>query len=181
MKNILLLFTMATMLSCTNPQDNNLQLEIPASKQLVQGTSQIPADNPVSAMALDNTRYTWADLDNYYRTTLPSEKDKAYYKNLKNMAFSMLVNVFDLPEKAPKEVVAFYVEEQAQMPYTPFVNEFVICLIQLQGYWPEEKIQRCALDRYEKTKAYYLKNEIWRAKWTDEQTKYTPLLAVANK
>ena len=164
-------------MSCSNRQDN-LQIEIPhAAKLPPEGAGQIPSDNPVMMMTYNSANYTWRDMDAYYRNVMPQENEKHYFKNLKNMAFANLVNVFKLPEQAPAEVVAYYVEEQAAMPYTPFVSEFTKCLDKLDGYWSKDKIRKIAQDRYEKTKSYYLNNKVWKTKWENEKSKYDALLS----
>ncbi|GAB4500430.1 MAG: hypothetical protein OHK0019_38740 [Saprospiraceae bacterium] len=178
MKHIVpLLFGMSLLISCNSQQDS-VQLEIPKNMQAKVGAGQVPSDNPVTMMVINQKNYTWEDVDAYYKGAMQQEKDQPYFKNLKNLAFTMLVNVFHLTEQAPNEVIAYYVEEQAAMPYTPFVAEFVKCLDKLDGYWSEEKIQKFAQDRYEKTKSYYLNNEIWKSKWENEKGQYDALLSV---
>lgn len=175
-----LFFLLATLLSIScNTRQDNLQIEISKTTKLPpEGTGQVPSDNPVMMMTYSRSNYTWRDLDAYYRGNMQQESEKHYFKNLKNLAFSNLVNVFNLPDQAPAEVVAYYVEEQAAMPYTPFVAEFVKCLNKLDGYWPKGKIRQFAQDRYEKTKTYYLNNEIWKTKWENEKSGYEALLNV---
>lgn len=153
-------------------------MEVPQSASVTPKTGHIPSDNPVTMMIHDNTNYTWKDVDAYYKGAMQQEKEQPYFKNLRNLAFHALVAVFKMPEYAPVEIIAFYVEEQAAMPYTPFVDEFVKCLDKLDGHWSKEKIQGFAQERYEKTKSYYLKNEIWKSKWENEKGKYDALLSV---
>lgn len=178
MKRIVpLIFGMGLLIACNSQQDS-IKLEIPKNMQVKSGAGQIPSDNPVTMMVINSKNYTWEDVDAYYKGAMQQEKEQPYFKNLKNLAFTMLVNVFHLTEQAPNEVVAYYVEEQAAMPYTPFVAEFVKCLDKLDGYWSDEKIQKFAQDRYDKTKSYYLNNEIWKSKWENEKGKYDALLSI---
>ncbi len=183
MKKVLLFFVSVIMLgACENMQDTKIQAEIPINKanQPDSNKGQIPSDNPATMMAIENEKYTWKDLDQYYRTDMQKEKDQGYFKNLKNSTFGHLVNIFKIAEQAPDNVIAYYVEEQSAMPYTPYSNEFVTCLKALKGYWTDAKINEMAKQRYENTQYYYANNSIWKSKWAVEKSKYEILLGDIN-
>ncbi len=180
MKKIFFLFlTIALFNACENAQNATIEAGIPLDKVAPTDTNkgQIPADHPIMNMCIERENYTWRDIDRYYRTEMQQDKDKSYFKNVKNVAFNVLVTVFSLTEQAPPEVIAYYVEEQAAIDNTPFANEFVTCLKALKGYWPEAKITAVAQQRYEKTQAFYANSSIWQPRWEAHKSRFAVLLA----
>jgi hypothetical protein len=169
--------------ACANKQADAPQLEIAksAGSDDENFKGKILSDHPVMMMALHAEKYSWEDLDAYYRAELPKEASSPTYQNLRNMAFTALVSTYDLPSKAPQSVVAFYVDEQSAIAYSPAVKEYLRCLDALVGYWPTEKIKQSALDRFEKTKRYYQENALWQKDWEAKKSKYEPLLHWAPK
>jgi hypothetical protein len=163
--------------SCTSKQDDALKLDVPANKVVDNQKGTIPASHAVFQIGMDESK-TWVDMDQYYKNELPKEKAYSYYNNVKNAAFSMLVNNYQLTQNAPKEVIAFYIEEQANMPLTSFSKEFMLCLQQMKGIWPMEKIKQYAADRYEKNKQYYLNDQVLKDKWESVKSKHEPLLSM---
>lgn len=178
MKNSLLLLSLAWLLpACHAKQESNIRIfDVPIENRTSDFKGKIPTDHPVMLMTMEKSKYSWADLDRYYRDELPREKEKDYYANVKNTAFSVLVGVHGLAEKAPKEVIAFYVEEQSAMPYTHAVEEYVTCLDALRGYWPDDKIRQYAIGRYEKTQSYYQNSTVLQGEWEKKRMQYAPLL-----
>jgi len=178
MKNyIYFLLIVSSLSACSNGNKDKIQVDIANAQAPTVGAGKIPADDPVTLMAMNYTNYSWKDVDAYYRGDMMKETNKPHFNNIKNNAFCMLVSKFNLPEQAPKEVIAYYVEEQSAMKYTPCSTEFMACLEKLRGYWPEDKIQNTAKNRYEKTKEYYLTGN-WKDYWEQEKSQFEVLLSM---
>lgn len=176
MKLFLFCFSVLLFIACSNPKTEPVAADIPTPNQPRQDMGVIPSDAQIYTFARFKDGHTWQEVDNYYRyVVLTNEKDKDYFNGLKNLTFSVLVSIYNLPEHAPQETLAYYVEEQLAMRYTPFAKEYAQCLEKLKGYWPAEKITAAASARYEKTKQYYLMSS-WADKWEAEKEKYAPLL-----
>jgi hypothetical protein len=159
----------------------NINLALSQSNELI-GYGGIPREHSIIVMTLENNSHTWKDLDQYYRNTLlVKEQQTDYFKNAKNVAFSILVNVFKIHETAPVEVVEYYVEEQTAMPYTPFSKEYVLCLEKLRETWGSPKVIQYAQKQYQNTELYYEQNSLWRDKWNQEKSRYQPLCDFVTK
>ncbi len=177
MKHLILFISVFFFTACSDRKSEPVAADISIQNRPGQEAGVIPSDAQIYNFARFKDRYSWQDVDNYYRyEVLQNEKDKNYFNGLKNLTFSVLVTVYNLPEQAPQATLAYYVDEQTAMRYTPFAKEYAQCLEMLRGYWPDQKIRQAASGRYEKTRQYYL-TTAWAEKWETEKEKYAPLLA----
>ena len=177
MKHLSLLFSVLLLAACSDRKSEPVAADISTQNRPGQEAGVIPADAQIYNFARFKDRYSWQDADNYYRyEVLQNEKDKDYFNGLKNLTFSVLVNVYKRPEQAPQAILAYYEEQHSAMRFTPFEKEYLQCLEKLRGYWPDPQLRQAASDRYEKTRQYYL-TTAWANKWETEKEKYSTLLA----
>ncbi len=105
----------------------------------------VPSDIGFDEIAIDSEHHTWKDLDKYYKEViLVQHLDKDYTSNLKNRAFFHLIEGYKMNEKADLETVAFYINEQANMPFLAHPKTLSLCLVRMKGHWDESRIAQLA-------------------------------------
>ncbi|MFQ5446297.1 MAG: hypothetical protein ACE5FF_05130 [Saprospiraceae bacterium] len=110
----------------------------------------IPKDIDLNKFIFSPSRYTWKDLDNYYRNTLPDHLGKSYYGNLRKATLQHLVDVFHMPQYAGKEDIEYYVNEMQDVKLMQPTVFMIACAALKKHGWTDKAIRDLARDRYEK-------------------------------
>jgi hypothetical protein len=76
-------------------------------------------------------KHTWQDVDAWYRNALPNHADEDYYRNLKQILFYYLIDVFQMDTEADWKTISYYVQEQIDHGILANPSLFVRCLDQL--------------------------------------------------
>lgn len=137
-------------------------------KTLVDAKSELPSIDRKPGFYPDTVRVydivvrypnsSWKDLEHYYRFDIPKyHAGKDYTNNLRKFVIMNMVYNFKMTENADKPTLAFYVEEQTQLPI-PDAKVMIACLEGLRGYWPDARLRQVAENSCNKLVQYIQDN-----------------------
>lgn len=134
----------------------------------------IPSDIGLNAIALHPDKYSWRDLDVFYRDVVLKLSEESYFENLKKTTIWHMVKQFGLVENADLKTIEFYTLEQQAIDWVD-ADVFIKCLEKLKGVWPDDYLKLFCKEKYEKDKAF-ITQYFGGARWEKERVKYEPLL-----
>lgn len=124
--------------------------------------NSIPATHPVYSMA----NYSLGEADSFYRNEIVKEGNTTYGTDVKNTAFSMLIDK-GLADNGTEEQKKYYVNEQLKLDNNlPSVKQFYALLLSCRSFMPKEELTKNAAAFYDKNKA-----AINKIKWPEPAQK----------
>lgn len=139
--------------SCQEKIDLQTPPNFPLAKQ-TEDSGQIPATIGLDTFIFNMEKYSWKDLDQYYRQTLLSSyQNESFSGNLRKATIYHLVNDFNLTEKADFSNNEFYLNELVKLNLiSPKV--FLKLLRKMEGNWADTKVKETAIREYTRNIRY---------------------------
>jgi hypothetical protein len=134
----------------------------------------IPSDIGLNAIILHPDKYSWRDLDVFYRDVVLGLSEESYFESLKKATISHMVKQFDMLENADLKTIEFYALEQNKIDWVN-ADVFFKSVEKLKGAWPDEHLKLFCKQKYEKDKKF-ITQYFGEARWEKQQVKYEPLV-----
>lgn len=136
----------------------------------------VPVTHGIYRMINDPAHYSLEDMDSFYRNEVLKENAAPYSTNLKNMAFSLMIDK-GLEEKGSDELKKYYIEEQlkADNNFTT-IDKFYDLLLSCRTFMTKEELTKTGNTFFEKNKT-----AINTKQWPEPAQKKEKLLGLFNK
>jgi hypothetical protein len=144
---LLALFSFFTACKKENVPFNRPQ-PLPPVTDLTKSDGTIPTNHPINDFWMNRDSHTLAEFDAYYRDFFAKTAIHPQLKeNMKHASISMMVKMYDLPEKASPETLAFYINEFITFK-EPEPKILLTMLQKAEGVWGVSKSKDLAIQTY---------------------------------
>lgn len=158
MKNILFLILITVVLcSCEEHTNQGAEIDTISKKLSSQATTDDvnsfdpPMNNSIKALLYTEEKKLKV-ADSIYRTDIEKSNAKAYYENLKQIGFLVMIN-HGLIEEGTKEQKEFYIKEQLNLDINLLnINNFYKLLSSCQDDFTKNELQDFSTRFYSKNK-----------------------------
>lgn len=167
MRYLMFLFLL---ISCVDEKKETIERNL-IGKELNKNATNInsfnpPANHPVKVELMRVEQKGLVEVDEIYKSSVPSSKNEQYYDNLRQIGFVLLLKN-GLIEDGTKDQKLYYVKEQLQSSANLLnVKDFYLLLNSLKPYVPLKELNHYSNQFYSKNLS--LINEI---NWEKEQDK----------
>jgi hypothetical protein len=120
-----------------------------------------PLKDEISEFSFFPDRYSFNDVDEFYRNQVEASKNEDFSINLKNHTFSLLWQVYNIDEVADEKTLRFYVNEMMGVPYLNNTSSRALAAILKalkETTGREKEVARLAEKRYVQNMEYIREN-----------------------
>jgi hypothetical protein len=144
---LLALFSFFTACKKENVPFNRPQ-PLPPVTDLTKSDGTIPTNHPINDFWMNRDSHTLAEFDAYYRDFFAKTAIHPVLKeNMKQSAISTMIQLYDLLEKAPPEMLAFYTNELLTIDI-PNPKMALEMLQKAESVWGASKSKDLAIQTY---------------------------------
>ncbi len=134
-----------------------------AEKALIEGkTGKIERGNhlarhplsEVHAFLHNSDKYTWSDLDHYYRDSLPNQRNNPHDHQLRSLSIAFMFKEFDMAQLGSRSDLEYYFNEISSMEHYFDPEVIALCLDGLSSHWTDLRVATTAKEQLDKWMKY---------------------------
>lgn len=111
----------------------------------------LPTDHMVNKLTMQIGKYSLKDLDEYYRNTLPEEKENDYYNNARKMLIWSMVESYGLVENGENKLITYYLNETSSLKFMD-PNIVLKMLVSAEEFMDKNELKSTASKIYDLNK-----------------------------
>jgi len=104
----------------------------------------------VHAFLFNADKYTWSDLDGYYRDSLPNQRNSPHYQQLRSLSIAFMFKEFDMAQFGRRSDLEYYFNEISSMDHYFDPEVVALCLDGLSSHWSDQRVASAAKEQLDK-------------------------------